>query len=85
MPEFKRKQLTSIDPESLICSAFSSDKSLRKNKEKANVHSVIFSSQNTFQVQNQATDCTFIRDKSDANLRRSDEYLQSCEISLFSP
>jgi len=36
VPEFRQEQLTSRDPESLICSAFSSDRSLQKNKEGAN-------------------------------------------------
>lgn len=40
--ELRREQFTRIDPESLICSAFSSDKSLKRNQERANLHSTIF-------------------------------------------
>lgn len=40
--EVSRVQFTRIDPESLICSAFSCDKSLKRNQERANVHSTIF-------------------------------------------
>lgn len=53
--EFRREQFTRIDPESLICSAFSSDKSLKRNQERANVHSTIFISWLTSEACNQAS------------------------------
>lgn len=53
--EFRREQLTRIDPESLICSAFSSDKSLKRNQERANVQSTIFISWFTSEACNHAS------------------------------
>lgn len=53
--EFRREQFTRIDPESLICSAFSSDKSLKRNQERANVHSTISISWFTSEACNHAS------------------------------
>lgn len=53
--EFRWEKFTRIDPESLICSAFSSDKSLKRKQERANFHSTIFISWLTSEACNHAS------------------------------